>query len=313
MNPKAFISHATDDKKRFVIDFATKLRSHGIDAWLDQWEMLPGDSLVYKIFEEGIKNADVFIIVLSKNSVNKPWVVEELSAGFVKKVSCNCKIIPIVIDECEIPECLKSTLWEPIQDIENYEANLNRIVQSIYGVSEKPALGQPPKFIRAVIDSLPGINQIDTILFNHSCQLAISKDDKSINLSSIHDFLKEKDISDENIIESLGILDSRGFIKVTRAINGHIPFFSISNYGFDLFLRNNISDYDLLEQEVCLKILNDKLMSNFLISEALNMPIIITNHIMESLDGKKLVNITKSLDGRFQIYYISPEFKRIFR
>jgi histidyl-tRNA synthetase len=72
VNPKVFISHASEDKERFVLDFATKLRNTGIDAWLDKWEMLPGDSLVDKIFEEGIKNASAFIVVLSSNSVNKP-------------------------------------------------------------------------------------------------------------------------------------------------------------------------------------------------------------------------------------------------
>ena len=63
MNPKVFISHAREDKERFVIDFASKLRANGVDAWLDKWEMLPGDSLVDKIFEEGIKEADSFIII----------------------------------------------------------------------------------------------------------------------------------------------------------------------------------------------------------------------------------------------------------
>jgi hypothetical protein len=74
MNPKAFISHASEDKDRFVIEFSTKLRGKGVDAWLDKWEMQPGDSLVDKIFEEGIKYADVFVIILSHNSVNKPWI-----------------------------------------------------------------------------------------------------------------------------------------------------------------------------------------------------------------------------------------------
>ena len=57
MNPKVFISHASEDKERFVMNFASKLRANGVDAWLDKWEMLPGDSLVDKIFEEGIKEA----------------------------------------------------------------------------------------------------------------------------------------------------------------------------------------------------------------------------------------------------------------
>ena len=51
MNPKVFASHASEDKERFVLDFATKLRSKGIDTWVDRWEINPGDSLVDKIFE----------------------------------------------------------------------------------------------------------------------------------------------------------------------------------------------------------------------------------------------------------------------
>lgn len=46
--PKVFISHATPDKDRFVLEFATRLRSNGVDAWVDQWEMNPGDSLLDK-------------------------------------------------------------------------------------------------------------------------------------------------------------------------------------------------------------------------------------------------------------------------
>lgn len=55
--PRVFVSHASEDKERFVNGFATRLRANGVDAWLDKWEMLPGDSLVGKIFEEGLKDA----------------------------------------------------------------------------------------------------------------------------------------------------------------------------------------------------------------------------------------------------------------
>ena len=71
--PKVFVSHASEDKDRFVVEFARRLRENGVDAWLDQWEMKPGDSLVDKIFEEGLKEARAVIVVLSKVSVQKPW------------------------------------------------------------------------------------------------------------------------------------------------------------------------------------------------------------------------------------------------
>jgi hypothetical protein len=37
-HPAAFLCHASEDKERFVIPFATGLRGRGIDAWVDQWE-----------------------------------------------------------------------------------------------------------------------------------------------------------------------------------------------------------------------------------------------------------------------------------
>jgi hypothetical protein len=141
MHPKVFVSHASEDKERFVIGLSTKLRENGVDAWLDKWEMLPGDSLVDKIFEEGLKEAEAVIIVLSNYSVKKPWVREELNASIVSKLSKGTKIIPIVLDDCEVPQSLTSTLWEPISDLNDYDTSFKRVLSSIFGATDKPALG----------------------------------------------------------------------------------------------------------------------------------------------------------------------------
>src|SRR5215208_5858591 len=120
MNPKVFISHAREDKERFVLAFARRLRSQGIDAWVDQWEILPGDSLVDKLFEEGLRNADAVIIVLSQHSVHKPWVREELNVALVNRINRQIKLIPVLIDKVLVPEALQSTIWEDIRDLGNY-------------------------------------------------------------------------------------------------------------------------------------------------------------------------------------------------
>src|ERR1017187_1997785 len=111
ITPKAFVSYASEDKDRFVLGFARKLRERGVDAWLDRWEIKPGDSLVEKIFEEGIKNADSFLVVVSSNSILKRWVREELDSGVVRKIEKTCRLIPVVIDACEVPQALKHLKW----------------------------------------------------------------------------------------------------------------------------------------------------------------------------------------------------------
>lgn len=164
MNPKVFISHASDDKERFVLGFAAKLRESGIDAWLDKWEMLPGDSLVEKIFDEGLKGARAVIIVLSRYSVRKPWIKEELNASIVKKIAKGTKIIPVIIDDCEVPESLKSTVWEKVNNIYSYQESLDRIIASIFDKVQKPDIGPVPFYARQQLFQIQGLNQSDNLV-----------------------------------------------------------------------------------------------------------------------------------------------------
>src|SRR5260370_28056655 len=97
--PKVFVSHASEDRARFVLGFATKLLENGIDAWLDKWEMHPGDSLVDKIFEVGIGGAEAVLIVFLQKSIWKTSVREKMNANVVGRVKRRTKIIPILIDD----------------------------------------------------------------------------------------------------------------------------------------------------------------------------------------------------------------------
>ena len=97
-----------------------------MDAWVDEWEIYPGDSLVQKIFEEGLKDAEAVIIVLSEHSVDKPWVREELDASIMKKVEDLITLIPVGIDDCEVPESLRSIVWQKIENLEEYGTEFDR-------------------------------------------------------------------------------------------------------------------------------------------------------------------------------------------
>ena len=82
--PKVFVSHASEDKDRFVVEFARRLRENGVNAWLDQWEMKPGDSLVDKIFEvvRDVYAQGVTVLLVEQNAsralalANRGYVME---------------------------------------------------------------------------------------------------------------------------------------------------------------------------------------------------------------------------------------------
>jgi TIR domain len=243
--PRPFISHAHADKDRFVLDFAKRLRNKGVDAWVDSWEMLPGDSLVDKIFNEGLKSCTAFIVVLSKNSVNSRWVREELNAGIVKRIEDNTKLIPIRLDGCEVPAALKDTLWINVPDITAYEREFEQVVNAVYGQYSKPPLGAAPAYVRPDVLQMDGLTPIDSVIFEHACKTAIEQGHSAlISGARLVSELEPLGISEKQIMETEEILEGRLYIEVLRVMGPlHAYDFSISSYGFDQFVQAAIPDY----------------------------------------------------------------------
>lgn len=74
--PKAFVSYSHDsqDHKKWVLDFATRLHNNGIDASLDQWDLKAGDDLPH-FMERGLAGADRVLMICTDNYVTKATLV----------------------------------------------------------------------------------------------------------------------------------------------------------------------------------------------------------------------------------------------
>ncbi|MBX8508392.1 toll/interleukin-1 receptor domain-containing protein [Pseudomonas cichorii] len=309
MSPKVFVSHASEDKDRFVLDFAKQLRANGIDAWLDKWEMLPGDSLVTKIFDEGIKDAQAVIVVLSKNSISKPWVKYELDAACVKRINTGSKLIPVIIDECEVPEALKSTLWESIQDTDSYQSSLERIVASIFGVSEKPALGRPPAYVSSFGSSVAGHNKVDSLVCTLACEFAMSTGSRHINLSA---FYKDSEliIPENQLRDSIEVLGEHGTFDLQHFLGGEMPSISLTDTGFESYAREHITDYDAALLSVISAVVNNGYTRLSQIKENLDLNPFLIEHFLRVLVGEQKISATWFLDGDCLISKISPSLRR---
>lgn len=310
MTPKVFISHASEDKDRFVLRFAERLRQQGIDAWLDKWEMLPGDSLVDKIFEEGIKEAKAVIVVLSKYSVEKPWIREELNAAFVKRINGGSKLIPVIIDDCEVPEALKSTLWESISDLSVYDMSFDRIVASIYGANDKPPIGPRPEYVQSFVQAIGGLNNIDSLVLRLSCEEVLKTGDALVSPECI--FLKDEKllVPEEELNDSLEVLDGNGYIKLIRTIGGGLMPYQITTYGFDVYANTEVQNYQGKIAAVVSAIVNEKLTSNDEIQERLSENKAIVDHILNVLENNGHIKQAQLIGGLSHIFYVSPSLKR---
>jgi hypothetical protein len=310
MAPRVFVSHASEDKERFVTSFAEQLRQNGIDAWLDKWEMLPGDSLVDKIIEEGLKEAQAVVVVLSKYSVNKPWVREELNLAFIKRINTGSKLIPVVIDDCEIPEVLKSTLWERVENLDSYQTSLDRIIASIFGVTDKPSLGKPPAYTQRFAESIGGLNKIDSLVLKLACESALANNIDFIDPVSV--YLKDSnlDIPESELLDSMEILERQGDIQISRVLGGGLCHFRISTYGLEKYANACIPNYQGIVKDVVSVLVNKQLTDNHAVAAELNQPRLLIDHVFDVLESNGYIKQSKSIGGIYQVYNLSPALKR---
>ena len=314
MTPKVFISHGSEDKV-FAQDLATKLRDKGVDAWLDIWEILPGDSLIDKIFEEGLKDATAIIVILSKSSVDKPWVREELNAATVKRITGVSKLIPVILDNCDVPEALHSTVWVPINGMSVYDAELELVVRAIFDFRNKPAIGASPAYTRTGVDVIPGLTKPDSLVFKFSGEEAMRKGAGMVYEARLFEKTRTHDLSDQLAFESLKMLESRNYITIKLVHNTSRLFHSLrmTLAGLEEYARAYVVGYESMPKAVAHQIVNLRQVDSKEIAAALNQPILVINHVIRSFENQNLfkVNASHTGDYNLHVYQISPLLKRV--
>jgi len=102
---KVFLSHSSHDKP-LVRQIRKALLPFNNFLWIDELEILPGDSLIGKL-SNAMSKSEKALVFISKNSVKSKWVKEELYSFIQREKSGKePRIIPILIDSATVPPFL---------------------------------------------------------------------------------------------------------------------------------------------------------------------------------------------------------------
>lgn len=106
---KVFISHTAADKV-FVRDLADRIQARGFSVWLDERDLLVGDSLAETI-GVAIANARVILVVVSQESVKSQWLRYELNIATERMISGECRVVPVLKEKSDLPPEVKGLLY----------------------------------------------------------------------------------------------------------------------------------------------------------------------------------------------------------
>lgn len=203
VSPKVFLSFAWENHP-IAEKIAKELMKNGIDTWWAEWEIQSGDSLRQRI-DEGLGVCTHFVVLLSKESIEKPWVKQEMDAGLVRMLDEKCKFIPLrhELPHTELPPLLSGRYSPEIKD----DGNLSQLINDIHGISRKPKLGKSP-----IDQDLPdtGFSVAATTIAKTFCLESEhgSSNDPSLSMDEL---LEKTGLSQDDAIDAL--YELRNFIK----------------------------------------------------------------------------------------------------
>ena len=154
--PKVFVSYSHDSQahKKWVLEFATRLRKVGVDAALDQWDLGPGDDIP-AFMERNLATADRVVMVCTQNYVEKAntgaggvgYEKMIVTADLMRNIDSN-KVIPIVRQEgtYAVPTFLKSKLYLDFSRADQFEESFDNLTRSIHNA---------PLFVKPDISTSP--------------------------------------------------------------------------------------------------------------------------------------------------------------
>jgi serine/threonine protein kinase len=110
---RVFLCHATVDKP-LVRDLYGKLKDDGIDVWLDEESLLPGEDWQEAI-PKAVRSSHIVVVCLSKAAITKRGYVQKeirfaLDAA-AEQPEGAIFLIPVRLEECEIPSQLSRWQW----------------------------------------------------------------------------------------------------------------------------------------------------------------------------------------------------------
>jgi len=89
-----FISHAFEDKERFVRPLARALAKFGVEVWYDEFTLELGESISTSI-DKGLANSKFGLVAISKAFMSKEWAKREFQGLVARKIAKRTVILPV--------------------------------------------------------------------------------------------------------------------------------------------------------------------------------------------------------------------------
>lgn len=188
-------------------------------------------------------------------------------------------------------------------------------MRAIFEFRDRPEIGVPPAYATTRPAVIAGLTTVDSLILQLVGDEAVKKGTGRVSDEAFFTQTRVHDLPDESAFESLQMLESASYVSIKRVHNTSRFFHSVelSPYGLEQYARNYVNGYEALPKQIAHQIINVKQCNTTEIAKALDQPILVINHVVESFEQQKMFKVIKSRTGDYNlhIFQISPILKRV--
>lgn len=126
MKPSVFVSYSRREAP-FVNDLVANIEKNGYVSWLDYRSLVPGKAWQQQILD-GIHHADIFLLVVSKESIASKNVEREWREAITQQK----RIILLLFEAVQLPTELKDKVWI------DFRTSFNQSIKALFVALESP-------------------------------------------------------------------------------------------------------------------------------------------------------------------------------
>lgn len=210
VQPHVFLSHATDDLD-LARRLAADLLANGIEVFLDVYAITAGES-IRRTVDKGFEACTHVVVLMTEKSIGRRWIDSELDTGFMLKLEGKAKLI---VARVGVPASRLSPTLRPYlsPSLDDYDRDMLQLVSDIWGINEKPKLGQPPLAVRQRAGT--GLSAGAEAIIRHACS---TSEDGRAKAFAPEVLLTATGLTREALANAADELETAGLAKRVRAI-----------------------------------------------------------------------------------------------
>ncbi len=310
----AFLSHASEDQAPFAEPLGRELERLGLRPSLDRWEIRPGDSLVQRLFDEGLSRADVVVLIASARSVAEPWLSGELDDATLRRITNGTRLIPVCLDDVELPAALRHLPCLTAQrSPDSVQLTAQKIAATVRGRDPGPAGESPPAYATHPV-SVPGLTTATAFLLSETVRAALDLGRLTpLDWDRVQERAEQGGLTGDALLESVGALARAGHVKV-KLTDTRVLGYDLTRSGYATGIGTLIPDIGRAQRSVVAALINDPPTGDRIIHDvaarAGTYPLVV-DEFLRALEDRGLVAVSRTVDDHSRLHGVSPTLARL--